>query len=309
VQVTGVALERPVVPAGTIALSAIALRAGTDREVRVNAASVIGSGERWHAAWRWWDNRPRVAVGLDAPAPFGGVWSLGFVRERETYGDGPGFQQQRRTVSFSYADWLTGTTRWEAGLTSEEWPDGRASGVTGGVRYQTLNDRFAAAGRTTLWSHNGTEWLTGVSFDWRSRTRNEGSVIAGRAAASVASGGTPLFAWNGAGSGQGRDELLRAHPLLDDGVIRDAVFGRGLVNGTVEWRRWSAPFKRVLRLAPAVFVDAARAHDVPEFADRRGHVDAGGGVRLAIPGAGILRADVAVGLRDGRTAFSVGWTR
>ena len=307
-QVTGVALERPVLPTGTIALSALALRAGTDREVRVNAASVIGGGERWHAAWRWWDNRPRVAIGLDAPAPFGGVWSLGFVNERETYG-APAVQEERRTLSFSYADWLTGTTRWEAGVTSEEWPDGRTSGVTGGVRYQTLNDRFAVAARSTLWGHDGAQWVSGVSVDWRSGTRNEGRVVVGRAAASLASGGTPLSSWNGAGSGQGRDELLRAHPLLHDGVIRDAVFGRGLVNSTVEWRRWSAPFKRVLRIAPAVFVDAARAYDVPDFADRRTHVDAGGGVRLAIPGAGVLRADVAVGLRDGRTALSVGWGR
>ena len=37
--------------------------------------------------------------------------------------------------------------------------------------------------------------------------------------------------WSGAGTGQGRDALLRAHPLLHDGVIRDAVFGRGLVSG------------------------------------------------------------------------------
>jgi hypothetical protein len=307
--VTGVAIERPVLPTGTIALSATALRALTDRELRVNAASVTGGGELWHAAWRWWDNRPRIAVGLDAPAPFGGVWAIGFVNERETYGDAATFQQERHTLSFSYADWLTGTTRWEAGATREEWPAGPATGVMGGIRYQSLDDRFTAAGRTTLWGRDGVEWLTGGSVEWRSRSRNEGIVIVSRGAASLASDGTPLSSWNGAGSGQGRDELLRAHPLLHDGVIRDAVFGRGLVNGTIEWRRWSAPFKRVLRVAPAVFVDAARACDVPEFADRRAHVDAGGGVRLAIPGAGVLRADVAVGLRDGRTAVSVGWTR
>ena len=105
--------------------------------------------------------------------------------------------------------------------------------------------------------------LTGVSLDWRTRTRNEGSVVVGRAAASLASEGTPLSSWNGAGSGQGRDELLRAHPLLHDGIIRDGVFGRGLVNASLEWRRWGPPFKRVLRIAPAVFADAARAYDVP----------------------------------------------
>jgi len=35
----------------------------------------------------------------------------------------------------------------------------------------------------------------------------------------------PLALWPGAGTGQGREGLLRAHPLIDDGVIHDAVFG------------------------------------------------------------------------------------
>jgi hypothetical protein len=307
--VTAAVVERPVLPAGAVALSATALRAGTDRELRVNAASVTGGGELWHAAWRWWDHRPRVSIGLAAPAPFGGVWALGFVNERETYGDATVFEQERRTLSFSYADWLTGTARWEVGASSEAWPSGRATGVMAGVGYQSLGDRFAASTRTTVWSRDGAEWLAGASLDWRTRSRNDGSVLLGRAAASLASAGAPLSSWNGAGAGQGRDELLRAHPLLHDGVIRGGVFGRGLVNGTLEWRRWGAPFKRVLRIAPAAFADAARAYDVPEFGDSRLHVDVGGGLRLALPGAGILRADVGVGLRDGRTALSVGWTR
>ena len=33
------------------------------------------------------------------------------------------------------------------------------------------------------------------------------------------------------------------------------------------------------------------------------------GIRIALLGFGVLRADVAHGLRDGRTALSVGWQR
>ena len=139
-----------------------------------------------------------------------------------------------------------------------------------GVRYQTIDDRLSAAAGATIWSHRGAEWVGSTSLEWRSRVRHEGNVVLARAGASLASEGTPLLSWNGAGSGHGREELLRAHPLLHDGVIRDAVFGRGLISGGVEWRRWGAPFKRVLRFAPAVFVDGARAHDVPEFADPAG---------------------------------------
>jgi hypothetical protein len=33
------------------------------------------------------------------------------------------------------------------------------------------------------------------------------------------------------------------------------------------------------------------------------------GLRVAVPGAGLLRADFAHGLHDGRNALSFGWTR
>ena len=310
VQVTGAVLERPMLPASTLAVAAAAVRVGTDREVRVNAASLTGGGELWSAAWRWWENRPRATFGLAAPAPFGGILEMSFVSERETYGFAAApFEEGRRTLSLSFADWMTGTARWEMGLVSERWPDGLATGVLAGARYQTIDDRLSVDAGTTIWGHRGAEWVASTGLEWRSRVRSEGHVVLGRALASLASPGTPLLSWNGAGSGQGRDELLRAHPLLHGGVIRDAVFGRGLVSGGLEWRRWGAPFKRVLRLAPAVFVDVARAYDVPVFADPRAHLDTGAGLRLAIPGAGVLRSDVAVGVRDGKWAVSVGWGR
>ena len=309
-QVTGAVLERPMLPASRLAIAAAGVRVGTDREIRVNAASLTGGGELWQAAWRWWENRPRAMFGLAVPAPFGGVWKMAFENERETYGfAAEPFQERRRRLSFSFADWVTGTARWEAGLTREQWPDGPATGVMAGIRYQTIDDRFSTAAGTTLWNHDGAEWLASTSLEWRSQARHEGTVLLARAGASLASEGTPLLSWSGAGSGHGRDELLRAHPLLHDGVIRDAVFGRGLVSGGVEWRRWGAPFKRVLRFAPAVFADVARAYDVPAFGDSRTQVDAGAGLRLAIPGAGVLRSDLAVGVRDGKWALSVGWVR
>jgi hypothetical protein len=181
--------------------------------------------------------------------------------------------------------------------------------VLGGFTYQTIDDRFSASAGTTIWNHEGEEWFASTRVEWRSDVRHEGSVLLARAGGSLASEGAPLLSWSGAGAGHARSVLLRAHPLLHDGVIRDAVFGRGLISGGVEWRRWGTPFKRVLRFGPALFVDAARAYDVPEYGDPRTHVDAGAGVRLAIPGAGVLRTDLAVGLRDGKWALSVGWGR
>ena len=103
--------------------------------------------------------------------------------------------------------------------------------------------------------------------------------------------------------------LLRAHALLRDGVIRDAVFGRTLQHANVEWRHWRQGGKTPVRYAPAVFIDVARAGRGAAFTDRRLHIDAGAGLRITLPGAGILRMDVAKGLRNGETVFSLGWTK
>ena len=125
----------------------------------------------------------------------------------------------------------------------------------------------------------------------------------------AAAEGTPLVVWPGADTGHVRETLLRAHPLLEDGVIRDGVFGRRLVAAGAEWRRWSRPSQWLIQYAPAAFVDVARATRGLPGGIRATQVDAGVGARLSMPGAGILRIDLAHGLRDGRTALSVGWER
>jgi hypothetical protein len=116
----------------------------------------------------------------------------------------------------------------------------------------------------------------------------------------------PFALWPGAGVGQGRDLLLRAHSLLHDGVIR-GVFGRQVSHGGVEWRDWRWSVLRTVRIAPAMFLDVARADRVPAFGDDRAHVDVGAGLRIVVPGAGVLRIDLGRGLRDGSTALSIGW--
>jgi hypothetical protein len=91
--------------------------------------------------------------------------------------------------------------------------------------------------------------------------------------------------------------------LIDDGVIRDGVFGRHRQrpsNGAAGGGAQARP------IAPALFVDIARAYRGLDPRTRC-QVDVGGGFRLAVPGSGVLRIDVAHGLGDGRTAVSMGW--
>src|SRR4029077_8041859 len=73
-----------------------------------------------------------------------------------------------------------------------------------------------------------------------------------------ASAQAPVAIWSGAGEGRARPGLLRAHPLLDSGVIDGPVFGRQVQSSTFEMQRW---FKRpaIPRVGIAVFADAALA--------------------------------------------------
>jgi hypothetical protein len=149
----------------------------------------------------------------------------------------------------------------------------------------------------------------------RSKTTLAGPLVMAVAGYAVASAGAPPTVWPGADTGHARDVLLRAHPLLEDGVISGGAFGRQLVFGTAEAQWWRLLRRAPVRVAPAVFVDLARASrrfevseilPDPAYSDRA-YVDAGAGIRIAIPGSGMMRIDVAHGVRGGGTVLSAGW--
>ena len=236
-------------------------------------------------------------MALVAPAPAGGgVWAVDAFSERQTYGAGGGeVVERRRSALLSASDWITGVTRLEAGLGIDGW-SGESSGLVRGAVLRELADGLAQAwAESTLVVGDSRGAALDIGAQWRSTEERTGSVLHTRGGFSAAAASLPFAFWPGAGTGQGRAPLLRAHPLLRDGGI--------------EWRRWRGPLARAIRIAPAVFVDAARAFKAPAFGDQRTHVDVGVGVRLAIPTAGVVRVDVARGLRDGEMALSIGLTR
>jgi hypothetical protein len=120
----------------------------------------------------------------------------------------------------------------------------------------------------------------------------------------------PLALWPGAGTGSGREPLLRAHPLLTDGVVTGRAFGRSLVDLGLEREQWVHTIASV-RLGLSAFVDAARPwgrlrgmSPVPWL------VDAGVGLRVVAPGArGAVRVTAAHGLVDGCAAITLAWER
>jgi hypothetical protein len=310
-QVDAVVLERPMIPVGVVPLAAAAIRTVTDRELAASIASPSGGGELWSASWRWWAHRPRIAAGFAAPAPFGGAWRLDGFAERQSYGEGSSIvEESRRRVAFQVSDWTQLGVRWEVEAGVDSW-EAKARSVSlalsGEQRFDA--DRLSVRARSAAWRGGVRTWTWGLAADWRSSVRNEGNAWIVRAGIDDAGRTSPLALWSGAGTGHGRDALLRAHPLLRGGIIRDGVFGRRLVHGGAEWRRWVQAPGKPLRLAPAIFIDAARAGGTLDGGDARAQFDAGAGLRITVPGAGVVRIDVARGMRDGATAFSVGWTK
>src|SRR5262249_23076946 len=110
----------------------------------------------------------------------------------------------------------------------------------------------------------------------------------------------PMTLWPGAGEGRARAQLLRAHPLLDDGIIdlaHGAAFGRSIQSLNAEARRWFAR-PQFARLGVAAFVDSVRASRSSVATHRLIQTDVGAGLRVRMPGVnGVLRIDAAHGLR------------
>jgi len=144
---------------------------------------------------------------------------------------------------------------------------------------------------------------------WRSSASTAGFVWLAGSGYQLATGDAPAFVWPGADTGHARGVLLRAHPLLEDGVVVGSVFGRRLAFANAEVQHWQSLGKWAIRIAPAAFVDTARATQGFAGASTSTQVDVGAGVRLSLLGLGVLRVDVAHGLRDGSNAFSIGFVR
>lgn len=289
------------------------IRAGFDaasgREATATFSNLTGGGDAAGATWRWWEHRPMVSAFYAAPGPaaIGGVWRLAASRETQTFGRNP-FEETRTSAGMSITRWITDRTHVTTGASVERW-----TGRAGDVAFAGAIDHWAAASRLRLQA-DATQAVgshpfatAGLTAALRSTSATDGFVAFGLAGYRAATGSSPASVWPGADTGHARDVLLRAHPLLDDGIITGGAFGRRLAFATVEAQRWTLLHRVPVRIAPAAFVDAAHAARGLAATDARLHVDAGGGLRVAIPGAGVMRIDVARGVRDGGTVLSAAW--
>jgi Papain-like cysteine protease AvrRpt2 len=319
-QVNVALLEHPLLFQGRLDVGGAAIRALVEREVIVDVASPTGSGELLTGGWRWWENRPSLSVGLAVPIAGGwpGILRAEGVWDRQTYAAPASIgttasqtiREERRRSALSFSNWIGPHLRVEVGAAWDRWTDlGQFLALEGTLETRLARDRVGLRGKLAGWeSLEAREPFAAWSAHawWRPQsTWGEGwTALMG---ISEATTNAPLAVWSGAGTGHGRDPFLRAHSLLDDGVLNGRVFGRSLVHGSIERLSWVWMFGPV-RLGWVFFVDGARAWDLLQSDQVPWQADGGIGLRLGGLGRrGQLRIDAAAGIEDGASEISVGW--
>lgn len=318
-QIEATVVERSTVPRGLLPLGAVALRMAAQRELRLEVAAPTGSGELWSVAWRRWAPGSRFSFAVSVPSVgwLPGVTTIEGLWQRSAYAPGPTgaaagtvVTTVRRRVALALADWATRRTRWHGSLALDQWGTRRHAAVTGGLDYHVAHDHIAVGLDAAVWTGGRRHGFATTSASAAMRSARGAARPLWLASGGLASAtsAVPLDLWPGAGVGLVRVPLLRAHQLLRDGVVSGPAFGRRLAYSTVEYQHPlpSAP-AGVVRMA--LFADTARAWGRPGAEHTTPwHVDVGAGVRVALAGrGGMLRADVARGLRDGRVVVSAGW--
>ncbi len=308
-------VERPLLLGGWPGIGGLLVEAATRKQATFSLTGAIGGGERLTATWRWQTGRPRVALNLTAPVPgLPGMAAVAGFWERQSYrvaSTREPIREEHRHGGVRLTDWATARLRWTAAAALDRWDDrGLHAGLEGGLTYR-LGRRWQVQATAAGWIPLKESASFAIAQGALRRKDNVPQDAFGWSldlGLQMASARSPLALWNGAGTGQGREALLRAHPLLDNGIIIGAVFGRTLAFGSIEARHWLGRLGP-LRLGPAAFADAAAAwRPLDPDAEGRLQMDAGVGVRVQLPGPlGRLRFDAAYGVRDGATALSAGW--
>ena len=298
--------DRSVLPAGLVPIATIGVTGLATQEYKFDVASPTGRGEDVFTAVRWQQNWHRVRLGLDLPitGPFAGIVTMGLRWEQQLYMPVPNTAAtlERRSVNVGLSSWATSWFWWHAAAGGDQM-DGRtyaAAETAADSRF--FRDHVSVGGNAAIWQGSVTGGHFGRavgSVSVRSTTRQDAPVWLVSAGAGTASESSPWQTWVAAGSRTVGDAVLRAHPLVRDGVVRGNAFGRRLAFGSVEYDR---PFWRSTAgpVSWTAFVDSARAW-------RRANgqpptpwlIDAGVGLHLRAAGLpGEISVEAAHGLRD-----------
>ena len=311
--------EHTTVPRDPISWASVTVRAAVDREAALSLPGFTGQGEIWTASWRWWMNRPRVALAFTSPrfAGLPGIWRVDAAWETQTFAIGSSgapalMRESHAHGGIKLSDWLTPDLRYAIRGGLDVWDASRkAASIGGSIDWRLLDDRLSLGVDATKWlpagAGRGFEAL-GTRVIARAPSEHRTWTYVAAAGAEYVSSNAPIGLWPGAGDGRARTPLLRAHPLLTAGVI-DATgrsaFGRSLACVNAEAQRWLER-PQLVPVGVAGFVDSARGWRTNDPAPAR--IDVGAGLRVKIPASDrVLRIDIAHGLTDRAKAFTVGW--
>ena len=308
--------EKSLLPLDGMDWGGIGARAVLKDEIKLDIGGPAGRGEVWSAAWRWSENRPRVMFGVAAPA-FGivpGIVTVDALFEESTYAGAPTeapdglFRERRARAGVAVSDWLTNELRWRTGAAFDRIGGRRHVALEAALDVRLMEDLVAPGFTIGTWrSLDGTApfSVSDISLAWRSN-RTPMPPYAGLLGVTLVSDDAPLAVWPAAGTGgSGRGALLRAHPLHEHGIVTSENFARRLMYFTFEHQR-PLNFGPSGKTAMVMFLDAGRAWGGLPGRPRRVNVDIGTGVRYGSD-SGMVRLDVAFGLRDQQWAVSAGW--
>jgi Peptidase_C39 like family len=292
-----------------------AMRAVSEHAIGAEAFALAASGDSLKISGRWRSERSFALLSASAPHFFGlpGIVTAEAIWDEQSYRVSPGgaenalARERRQRASLSLAHWWAADTRVVLTVAGDAWRDrGRYLSLSSAIEQRLIGDRLAVEG-------TAAGWWSGVSAPFyvasaRLAARSCATAVRPRvsveASYELASGRAPLALWPGAGAGTGRVSLLRAHPLVHDGVVDGVAFGRQLLSGTVQGE---TPIGSVgpARLRAAAFIDVAKVV-TPR---REGTVvDVGAGLRVQPPGwRSSLRVDLATPWGSLHPQLSVGW--
>ena len=301
--------------------------------LRARYLNLFGSGTSLAGRWRWEENRPEVAVEVDWARPGGRSGRLQLVgrrgRQLFTMGESEQIDESSRSVAIRYRRVLGDRTVGFAALGvthrsySRDHPQalpGWAPGLGLGSE-TTIVDTYRS--RMDLqwggWAASGSpsrryvrasaSAVYRIALGPAGERTLQRSVIACRLAGAVASSRTPIGEWLAPGSSADLEWPLRAHRQTSHGTLGVMPLTRRILMANLEWRQ------RIIRgrlgeIGLVPFVDAAwlggRSYGDVERVSRRQFADAGLGVRLTLPGGGVLRADAGFGIMDHAHALTVG---
>jgi hypothetical protein len=286
---------------------------------------MTGSGERLDLQYRFRPGRPRFGVTLSAPAPWGGVWSIRGLWERQPFDTPLVPTSERTTGRLAWSDWISGRFQVSVRGGADSWQDIGARGALGAMAYMTsLDDRASVRLDVDTWLGETQFSSAKAIAKYRSSNRLEGLVFVSSAGAGVASDGLPVESWFAGDSGNARPGPvpLRGHGLVNDGkYFRTEQMGRGIIHGSGEGQFWFRPrpagagvntatnaglggMLQNMRMGVAVFLDSARVTRRLYPGDRN-DVDLGAGFRLNLGGRGALRLDYGHGLIHSDNKISV----